>query len=271
MKVSYISTAKLHRFSDNVNVVAGSKLADLTESIKNVGVKEPLLVMRAKGYYVVVDGNHRLAIAESLGIKHLPCIVRNTPEKHWFREHILLNYFRGEVQLQKLIGYITRELDSGTPIKTLAERLQMREYWVMAHYEMGKVKSNDELWSQFVNGGLVKIPVLIDAEVLQRLFFDIGFSTKTLMLDYLYRGLAAERECVELLHKEAVRFTGRVVPQSISEPLNASERKIKLFTKLVDDVQNGRRSNDLLRVIIENMEMVDFARYLGDKLEGLFS
>jgi hypothetical protein len=68
-----------------------------------------------------------------------------------------------------------------------------------------------------------------------------------------------------------VHFTGIVDPRHISESLNASERKIKLFIKLIDDVQSGRRSNDLLRVIIENMEMVDFARYLGDKLEGLFS
>lgn len=261
MQITYLPVSELRYFKDNLNSVAGSKLSDLIESIRSVGIKEPLIVVSWDDKYVVVDGNHRLAIAEQLGIAEVPCVIREMPKEEWFREHVLLNYFRGEVQLQKLIGYITRELDSGVPVKKLAELLQMREHWVIAHYEMGKVKSNEELWKQCVNSYLVKVPVLIKGDMLQKLFFRIGYSMKGSMIHYLNSLLCAEQKALRSLK---IGADGNF--DNLTKLKNHCERKILLYKNLLLDVRKGRRTDEVLGMIIENMEMADFSMYLGDVL-----
>lgn len=47
----------------------------LAESIRRIGIVTPLCVARRGGRYVILDGHHRLSIAQELGIRLVPCRV----------------------------------------------------------------------------------------------------------------------------------------------------------------------------------------------------
>jgi ParB family chromosome partitioning protein len=52
------------------------KINDLAESIKNVGIRQPLTVISIEdGLYAIVSGERRYKAAQKLGLTHLPCIT----------------------------------------------------------------------------------------------------------------------------------------------------------------------------------------------------
>ncbi len=61
------------------------KLAELSSSIKNEGILQPLIVTDSiaehEGRYTLVAGNRRLLAAEMAGMTTVPCIVRNATER----------------------------------------------------------------------------------------------------------------------------------------------------------------------------------------------
>lgn len=63
----------------------------LTASIRNSGIQQPLVVVASEDEenFEVIDGTRRLAIARSLGIPKLLCVVREVPDKEdrvpWMR------------------------------------------------------------------------------------------------------------------------------------------------------------------------------------------
>ena len=69
LRIKYIDVKRLEFFKDNINSIVGNKLQDLIENIKSVGIKEPLIVVEDKDKYIVVDGNHRLAIAKLINME----------------------------------------------------------------------------------------------------------------------------------------------------------------------------------------------------------
>ena len=56
-------------------------LLELSESIKQFGVLQPLLVQDRKDYYEIIAGERRLRAAKLAGIKEIPVIIKDLTEQ----------------------------------------------------------------------------------------------------------------------------------------------------------------------------------------------
>lgn len=71
------------------------KLANLSASIQARGIQEPLLLRRAsKGKLEVISGSRRLRAAKLAGLKSVPGIVRESPEREAAADAIVVNLVR---------------------------------------------------------------------------------------------------------------------------------------------------------------------------------
>jgi len=55
---------------------------ELETSVREVGIKQPLAVLEKGNYFLVVDGNRRLRIAQRLGLKSVPVIVYHNEDPY---------------------------------------------------------------------------------------------------------------------------------------------------------------------------------------------
>ena len=55
-------------------------LSELTASIREKGILEPLIVRRLEGAYQIVSGERRYQAASQAGVKELPCVERNVDD-----------------------------------------------------------------------------------------------------------------------------------------------------------------------------------------------
>jgi ParB-like chromosome segregation protein Spo0J len=56
-------------------------LAPLVESIRSLGVVQPLIVRRRKGQYALIAGARRLAAASAAGLTEVPCLLREANDE----------------------------------------------------------------------------------------------------------------------------------------------------------------------------------------------
>lgn len=163
LTIQMIPTDKLGIYRYNTNIIHGRKLLALSESIKNEGIIEPLTVAKIPNGvdcwdliaktdfsydtpdYVVVNGNHRLAIAQNQKITELPCIIRKVKDvKELMRLSININHFRGEPDVEKLSSLVTERLNQGITIKSLADELGMNEWWLLYSIQWFKEQRRSE-------------------------------------------------------------------------------------------------------------------------------
>jgi ParB-like chromosome segregation protein Spo0J len=61
--------------------VEGRDLEPLVESIKSLGIVQPLIVRRRKGQYELIAGARRLAAAAAAGLTEVPCLLREANDE----------------------------------------------------------------------------------------------------------------------------------------------------------------------------------------------
>jgi ParB-like chromosome segregation protein Spo0J len=75
----FLPTRVVARYRDRAINTAhrsqGNHMRRLTRAIEREGVRHPLTIKVEDGHIHLFDGNHRLAIALRLGIRHLPVYV----------------------------------------------------------------------------------------------------------------------------------------------------------------------------------------------------
>ena len=77
-KVVEIEMERLRNFTNHpFKVIGDSQMIELQDSIKKYGVLNPLIVRpRKEGYYEIISGHRRKYVAERLGYKKIPVIIR---------------------------------------------------------------------------------------------------------------------------------------------------------------------------------------------------
>lgn len=77
-KVVEIEMERLRTFTNHpFKVIGDSQMIELQDSIKKYGVLNPLIVRpRKEGYYEIISGHRRKYVAERLGYKKIPVIIR---------------------------------------------------------------------------------------------------------------------------------------------------------------------------------------------------
>lgn len=69
-------------------------LAELTESIRQYGVLQPLLVQKKGRYYEIIAGERRWRASRAAGLKEVPCIVREFDRKETMEVSLIENIQR---------------------------------------------------------------------------------------------------------------------------------------------------------------------------------
>jgi len=102
-------------------------LAELTHSIKEIGLLQPIVVRRRDGKgaaFELIAGERRWRASQEAGLERIPAIVRETTDDDMLREALLENLHRAELNpLEEAAAYQQLLADFGGTQDELAQRL----------------------------------------------------------------------------------------------------------------------------------------------------
>lgn len=107
-------------------VFSEEELAELSESIKEVGLLQPIVVRRIDdGHYELIMGERRLRAHERAGIGTIPAIVRSTDDSKMLTDALLENLHRVQLNpLEEAAAYEQLMSDFGITQEQLSTRIK---------------------------------------------------------------------------------------------------------------------------------------------------
>jgi len=112
-------------------MIKTSDIKELVDSIKDVGVIQPLLVTRKKDRYILVAGYRRLEASRQAKLKELPCMVQDLSDDDMIRYALIENLQREDLNpleealaIKQLIG------NQGLDYRKVAEMLGKSKTYV---------------------------------------------------------------------------------------------------------------------------------------------
>ncbi len=99
-------------------------LAELTHSVREFGVLQPIVVRQREDGYELVMGERRLRAAAGAGLTTIPAIVRSTTDDAMLRDALLENIHRAQLNpLEEAAAYQQLLEEFGTTHDELAQRI----------------------------------------------------------------------------------------------------------------------------------------------------
>lgn len=99
-------------------------LAELTASIRAVGILQPVVVRPAGERYQLIMGERRLRAAEAAGLRAIPAVLRETSDEDLLRDALVENIHRENLNpLEEAAAYEQLLADFGVSHDELASRL----------------------------------------------------------------------------------------------------------------------------------------------------
>lgn len=81
-------------------------LIELADSIKQVGIIQPLVVQQREGYYEIIAGERRWRAAKMAGLKEVPAVIRNYSEKEILEIALIENIQRENLNpIEEALAY----------------------------------------------------------------------------------------------------------------------------------------------------------------------
>lgn len=100
------------------------ELAELTDSIKQNGILQPLLVRRSGDHYEIVAGERRYQAARAAGLTEVPVVIREISDDDVFKLALIENLQRSDLTpLEEARGYRQLIKDKGLTQEELAKTL----------------------------------------------------------------------------------------------------------------------------------------------------
>lgn len=100
------------------------ELAELTDSIKQNGILQPLLVRRSGDHYEIVAGERRYQAARAAGLTEVPVVIREISDDDVFKLALIENLQRSDLTpLEEARGYRQLIKDKGLTQEELAKIL----------------------------------------------------------------------------------------------------------------------------------------------------
>lgn len=113
------------------------EIQDLAESIKSVGVLQPLIVVRKDDSFLLVAGHRRIAAAAVAGLGEVPAIIRETDKAKDAEVSFAENFFRRDLSPVEQASAIRECIDNGVmSIGELAKGLHRSEQWICEQAKM---------------------------------------------------------------------------------------------------------------------------------------
>lgn len=99
-------------------------LAELTFSIKEIGLLQPIVVRSVDGGYELIAGERRLRASKEAGLSAIPAIIRTTDDADMLRDALLENLHRADLNpLEEAAAYSQMLADFGCTQEELASRI----------------------------------------------------------------------------------------------------------------------------------------------------
>lgn len=99
-------------------------LAELTFSITEIGLLQPVVVRRTLDGYELIAGERRLRACQEAGMSTIPAIIRTTDDNEMLREALLENLHRADLNpLEEAAAYSQMLADFGCTQEELATRV----------------------------------------------------------------------------------------------------------------------------------------------------
>lgn len=99
-------------------------LDELSDSIKEVGLLQPVVVRRDGEGYELIMGERRLRASQQAGLERIPAIVRGTEDTDMLRDALLENLHRAQLNpLEEAAAYQQLLEDFGCTQEELSERI----------------------------------------------------------------------------------------------------------------------------------------------------
>jgi len=122
------------------SVVDDEIMSELEESIKQHGILQPLQVAKVNDQYVLIDGLHRLQVAQNLGMKTVPCIVKQMTEDELLVTNLIVNRQRGKSNpaqeamiLKKLVDEYGYDFDKAAQMLGMGRATADRYYKIASN------------------------------------------------------------------------------------------------------------------------------------------
>lgn len=99
-------------------------LAELTFSIQEIGLLQPIVVRRNDAGFELIAGERRLRASKEAGLTTIPVIIRNTDDADMLRDALLENLHRADLNpLEEAAAYSQMLADFGCTQEELAQRI----------------------------------------------------------------------------------------------------------------------------------------------------
>lgn len=201
-------------------------LADLTLSIQQFGILEPLLVRQEKTgasrSFEIISGARRYRAAKAAGLELVPCITMDVTDEQVLEIHVIENLQRADLHpLEEAEGYhALMSPPHRQPVERLAERIGRSVKYIYDRVKLlDLIKPiRDVFWTNEITAGHGILLARIPADHQKRILEDLGdglFHEEHLLFDpeeedqaekpHLHRRCISVRE-LEALIDRTVRF-----------------------------------------------------------------
>ncbi len=220
-------------------------LKELADSIKDVNIIQPIVV-RPHGFnYQIIAGERRWRAAQMVGLREIPCIVKEIPDERVLFESLVENLHRKnltDIERENAIHEIWQNRDDfGIKAKTeLAKRLGIREGKVQDDIEAWEFRHKEEV-PMGTSTDVIRRTRGLGPEVRKRIIekVDVG-EMKASEVDTVAKVI---RRAPEHLRKEILKPKSRITPkmaETIVTKLDSEEQQ----NVIIDEIKRLRLTED---------------------------
>ena len=188
------------------------KLLELSESIKQFGILQPLLVQKRDDYYMIIAGERRWRAAKMAGLKEVPVIVKQLSEQEIMEISLIENIQRDDLnQIEEALAYKRLLTEFNLKQDEVAERVSKSRTAVTNAMRLLKLDERVQqmVIDEMLTTGHARALISIEDQELQ-------YSTAQKIFD----------------EKLSVRDTEKLVKNLQNEKKNPSSEKKKLDPKM---------------------------------------
>jgi ParB/RepB/Spo0J family partition protein len=130
-----------------------AKLEELTESIREVGIIQPLTVNKKGKRFMLIAGKRRMTAAKNAGLESARCVVKNVDEKTAMIMRATENLQREDLSpIEEGLTYTRLYDKEGLSRKMIARRMGKSEYHVQRKMEL--MKLDEEIQKAIHSGNI---------------------------------------------------------------------------------------------------------------------
>ena len=131
------------------------KMQELTDSIKENGVIQPILVVKDKNGYTIVAGERRWRAAKAAGLEKIPAIIKDYTDSRKKQVALIENIQREDLNVVEVAHAIREIMDMGGYTNTEVAKITGKSVSTISN-TLRLLKLQDEIQDMLLNGELVE-------------------------------------------------------------------------------------------------------------------